>query len=44
MKVNLLLLKKVLKLADKSALIPLGLTTARSTRDKGIHKKGIAQE
>ena len=39
LKTGLPLMKNVIKPSAKSALIPLGLTTAASTADAGIHKK-----
>ena len=39
LKTGLPLMKNVIKPSTKSALIPLGLTTAASTADAGIHKK-----
>ena len=39
LKTGLPLMKNVFKPSAKSALIPLGLTTAASTADAGIHKK-----
>ena len=39
MKVNLSLMKNVLKPSAKSLLKPLGLTAAASAADAGIHKK-----
>ena len=38
-KTGLPLIKNVIKLLAKSVLIPLGLTTAASVADAGIHKK-----
>ena len=39
LKTGLPLIKNVIKLLAKSILIPLGLTTAASAADAGIHKK-----
>ena len=39
LKTGLLLIKNVIKLLAKSALIPLGLTAAASASDTGMHKK-----
>ena len=39
LKTSLPLIKNVLKVLDKSVLIPLGLTAAASTTDPGMHKK-----
>ena len=41
LKTGLPLIKNVIKPLAKSALIPLGLTTAASAADAGIHKKNI---
>ena len=41
LKTVLLLIKNVIELLAKSVLIPLGLTTAASAVDVGIHKKSI---
>ena len=39
LKTGLPLIKNVIKPLAKSVLIPLGLTTAASAADAGIHKK-----
>ena len=41
LKTGLPLIKNVIKPLAKSVLIPLGLTTAASAADEGIHKKNI---
>ena len=41
LKTGLSLIKNVIKPLAKSVLIPLGLTTAASAADAGIHKKNI---
>ena len=41
LKTGLPLIKNVIKPLAKSVLIPLGLTTAASAADAGIHKKNI---
>ena len=41
LKTELTLIKNVIKPLTKSALIPLGLTSAASAADAGIHKKKI---
>ena len=40
-KTGLPLIKSIIKQLTKSVLIPLGLTTAASAADAGIHKKHI---
>ena len=42
LKTGLPLIKNVIKLLDKSVLIPLGLTAAASASDAGIYKKILA--
>ena len=41
LKTGLPLVKSVIKLLAKSVLLPLGLTTAASAADAGIHKKNL---
>ena len=41
LKTGLSLIKSVIKLLAKSALLPLGLTAAASAADAGIHKKNL---